>query len=70
MTTSKPVPPLAAVDGETNVSTRERKTEDDELHESPEPAAAAAAAVLGSLLALVLVANVVLFGRGAGAGLA
>lgn len=64
----EPVPPPAAVDRETNVSTRDRKTEDDELHEEPEPAAAST--LLRSRRAPVLVAVVVLLGGGAGAGLA
>ena len=64
----EPIPPPAAVDRETNVSTSDRKTEDDELHEEPEPAAAGA--LLGSRCTPVFVAVVVLLGGGAGAGLA
>ena len=66
---SKPIPPLAAVDGETNVSTRERQAEDDELHESPEPASPTAS-ILGRRRALVLVAVVVLLRGRSGASLA
>jgi len=66
--TSEPIPPLAAIDRETNISTRDRKPKDNKLHEKPEPAAART--LLRRRRALVLVAVVVLLARGAGAGLA
>lgn len=67
----KAITPAATVNRETHISASKREAENDELHERPEPTAAAAGgSVLGSLLATVLVAVVVFLGLGAGAGLA